>query len=205
MKSIVTVNERIKDLRVEKGYNLDELSRLTSIPRATLGDYEKDGYLINHTAIIDLAAFYEVSTDYLLGVTDIRKHGDKNLSDLHLSDNAIDQDDYYPLLLAKDILPIIKHLKEDHSADAETSDGIPINDADMDRIYELAKAKKQKGVIRGIVALFRDMLRIKSTEKGQEKLEELLEKIPEDDMMDVAGQSKLLEPDSRKRRRKKHE
>ncbi|MDE7202321.1 MAG: helix-turn-helix domain-containing protein, partial [Lachnospiraceae bacterium] len=50
---------------------LEQLSQQTKIPASTLGSYESDDYKeIPHRNIIELAKFYEVSTDYLLGMTE---------------------------------------------------------------------------------------------------------------------------------------
>lgn len=62
----------------------------TKIPASTLGSYESDDYKeIPHRNIIDLAKFYEVSTDYLLGLTENRQLDNISISDLHLSDAAL--------------------------------------------------------------------------------------------------------------------
>ncbi|MBE5849083.1 MAG: helix-turn-helix transcriptional regulator [Lachnospiraceae bacterium] len=90
MKAFVTINERIKDLRVERGFNQHQIAEAIEIPDSTYGDYELDGYLIPHTAVMQIAEYFDVSADYLLGMTDIRKNGDISLQSLHLSDDAID-------------------------------------------------------------------------------------------------------------------
>lgn len=90
MKTQLSIQERLKDLRVEKGLTLEQLSQQTKIPASTLGSYESDDYKeIPHRNIIDLAKFYEVSTDYLLGLTENRQHDNISISDLHLSDAAL--------------------------------------------------------------------------------------------------------------------
>ena len=71
MKTQLSIQERLKDLRVEKGMTLEQLSQQTKIPASTLGSYESDDYKeIPHRNIIELAKFYEVSTDYLLGMAE---------------------------------------------------------------------------------------------------------------------------------------
>ena len=53
--------------------------------------YENDDYKdISPFAIVTLAKFYHVTTDYLLGVSEQKNHSDSELSALHLSDDAID-------------------------------------------------------------------------------------------------------------------
>ena len=73
MKAFVTINERIKDLRVERDFNQHQMAEAIGIPDSTYGDYELDGYLIPHTAVMRIAEYFEVSADYLLGMTDSRK------------------------------------------------------------------------------------------------------------------------------------
>ena len=90
MKTQLSIQERLKDLRVEKGMTLEQLSQQTKIPASTLGSYESDDYKeIPHRNIIELAKFYEISTDYLLGLTENRQLDNVVLSDLHLSDAAL--------------------------------------------------------------------------------------------------------------------
>ena len=90
MKTQLSIQERLKDLRVEKGLTLEQLSRQTKITASTLGSYESDDYKeIPHRNIIDLAKFYGVSTDYLLGMTENRQLDNIFISDLHLSDAAL--------------------------------------------------------------------------------------------------------------------
>ena len=90
MKIQLSIQERLKDLRVEKGLTLEQLSQQTKIPASTLGSYESDDYKeIPHRNLIVLAKFYEVSADYLLGMIENRQFGNTALSDLHLSDAAL--------------------------------------------------------------------------------------------------------------------
>ena len=89
MKTYVSVNERIKDLRTERKLNLEELSTQTDIPVSTIADYEKDDYLLPHTAIIKLADFFGVSADFLIGRTENRNMEKLEISSLHLTDDAL--------------------------------------------------------------------------------------------------------------------
>ncbi len=90
MEVKLTIQERLKDLRLEKGYTLEELSERTGLSRSALGSYEQDeGKDISHYAIIKLAKEYSVSADYLLGLTESRKMINAKLSQLHLNDKMI--------------------------------------------------------------------------------------------------------------------
>lgn len=91
MHTKLTIPERLKDLRVsEKRMSLQELSDATGIPSSTLGNYEKDENIdMSLGNLITLANFYNVSTDYLLCRTELRKHKNQSVSDLHLNDDAV--------------------------------------------------------------------------------------------------------------------
>ncbi|WP_442862960.1 helix-turn-helix domain-containing protein [Anaerostipes sp.] len=67
-----------------------QLSDATGIPSSTLGNYEKDENIdMSLSNLITLANFYNVSIDYLLCRTELRKHKNLLVSDLHLNDDAI--------------------------------------------------------------------------------------------------------------------
>lgn len=89
MNVYVTINERFKDLRVEQRLTLEELGKRIGIPGSTIADYEKDDYFIPHTAILEYAKYFNVSADFLLGLTENRKHANTDFQSLHLSDEAI--------------------------------------------------------------------------------------------------------------------
>lgn len=91
MHTKLTILERLKDLRVsEKRMSLQELSDATGIPSSTLGNYEKDKNIdMSLGNLITLANFYNISTDYLLCRTELRKHKNQSVSDLHLNDDAV--------------------------------------------------------------------------------------------------------------------
>ena len=73
MKVQLTIQEKLKDLRVERGLTLEELEAEVNISKSTLGSYENDEYKdINHTSLITLAKYYGVYTDYLLGFSENR-------------------------------------------------------------------------------------------------------------------------------------
>ena len=71
MQPKLTIQERLKDLRVERGLTLEQLSAETGISKSALGKYEADDFKdISPFSMVALAKFYGVSTDYLLGRTD---------------------------------------------------------------------------------------------------------------------------------------
>ena len=67
----LTIQERLKDLRVECGLTLEQLAEQTHLSKSALGSYEADDFKdISHYALIKLAKFYGVTADYLLGLTE---------------------------------------------------------------------------------------------------------------------------------------
>ena len=91
MQVKLTIQERLKDLRVEKHLTLEQLSDATGISKSALGKYEADDFKdISPFSIATLAKFYGVSTDYLLGLTETKNHPNTDLHDLHLGDDMIE-------------------------------------------------------------------------------------------------------------------
>lgn len=91
MKCKLSIQEKLKDLRNEKGLSLQELSEQTGLSRASLGNYETDDYKeISHKAIVILADFYGVSSDYLLGLTENREQHSFPVDELGLDDETVD-------------------------------------------------------------------------------------------------------------------
>lgn len=91
MKQGITIQERLKDLRTERHLKLEDVAEATGISKSALGNYENDDYKeISHGSIITLAEFYNVSTDYLLCLAEIRNHPDTGLTELHLSDSMVE-------------------------------------------------------------------------------------------------------------------
>lgn len=86
----LTIQERLKDLRVEHGLTLEQLAEEVNLSKSALGSYEADDFKdISHYALIKLAKFYGVTADYLLGLTETRSHSNADFAELRLSDKMI--------------------------------------------------------------------------------------------------------------------
>ena len=91
MHTKLTLGERLKDLRIERGCTLEELAAQTGLSKAALGKYEtNESGDVSLFAITTLANFYGVTSDYLLGLVENKNRPDAALADLHLSDEAVD-------------------------------------------------------------------------------------------------------------------
>lgn len=86
----LTIQERIADLRHERGLTLEQLAEQTKLSRSALASYENDDFKdISHFALIRLAKFYGVSADYLLGLTETKRPSEADIAGLGLSDELI--------------------------------------------------------------------------------------------------------------------
>ena len=60
MKGATSIQERLWELRKDKGLNLEELSELTGISKSALGSYEKEDYKeIQVDASLDVSISHE--------------------------------------------------------------------------------------------------------------------------------------------------
>lgn len=65
------LNERIRQLRVKNKLTAKDLSRVFGISESSVSLYESGKRTPNIDLIIKLSNYFNVSTDYLLGITDI--------------------------------------------------------------------------------------------------------------------------------------
>lgn len=65
--------ERIRELREDKDMPQKEIAELLSLNRRTYSSYETGDRTIPPDILIKLAHIHNISVDYLLGLTDIRK------------------------------------------------------------------------------------------------------------------------------------
>lgn len=80
MKSIVraTFPKRLKGLRAEKGVYQEQLAKEINIGRASISNYENGARIPDAAVTAALADYFDVSTDYLLGISTSRDHGNPN-------------------------------------------------------------------------------------------------------------------------------
>ena len=64
----LSIQERLKDLRVERGLTLGQLAEQTGLSKSALGSYETEDFKdISHYALIRLAKFYGRSEERRVG------------------------------------------------------------------------------------------------------------------------------------------
>jgi len=90
LKDRLTLGEKLKDLRVERKLILADVTEATNISASTLQRLESDDDIrVGYQDIEVLARFYDVSADYLFGLTDNRQYRNVEIDKLRLSDEAI--------------------------------------------------------------------------------------------------------------------
>lgn len=65
-----TLGDRIKQLRKEKDLTQEEMADQLSLNRATISNWEIDRASPDAKTIIQLADFFNVTVDYLMGISD---------------------------------------------------------------------------------------------------------------------------------------
>ena len=90
MKSKLTLQEKLRDLRNEHKLTLDALEKAVGIPSSTLQRIESDEDMrVGYQDVMALAIFYKISADYLFGLTDHRLYRNVAIDELGLSDEAV--------------------------------------------------------------------------------------------------------------------
>lgn len=69
-------SNRLIALRKERGLTQAELAKATHLQRSTLSGYETEGKEPNFETLCALAEYFNVTTDYLLGISSARTHND---------------------------------------------------------------------------------------------------------------------------------
>lgn len=62
--------QRLKELRKEKGFTQVELAEKLNVDKSTVAKYETDKIEPSLTMLKSIAIFFDVSADYLLGISD---------------------------------------------------------------------------------------------------------------------------------------
>lgn len=64
-------NERLKILRLENGITQKDLGKMIGVGRTTISEYESGKIVPKQDGLIKIAEYFNVSVDYLTGVSDI--------------------------------------------------------------------------------------------------------------------------------------
>lgn len=64
------MHTRLRDLREDKDLTQKQIAEMLKIHQTTYSDYELDNLNVPADVLVELAAFYKTSVDYILFVTD---------------------------------------------------------------------------------------------------------------------------------------
>ena len=67
------MKRRIRDLREDSDLKQIDLAKILYITQAQYSRIENNEYELSYDGLIKLAIFYNTSTDYILGLTDVKK------------------------------------------------------------------------------------------------------------------------------------
>lgn len=68
---VVSMLKRLRDMREDKDLTQAQMAEFLKIHQTTYSDYEIGNLNVPIDVLIKLAAFYNTSIDYLVGITDI--------------------------------------------------------------------------------------------------------------------------------------
>lgn len=89
MTLTLTMQERLKDLGVEHALMLEQLAEQTHLFKSTLGSYKADDSKdISHYTLINLAKFYGVTDNYLLGLSEMKHRPNAGL-EIYVNGTAV--------------------------------------------------------------------------------------------------------------------
>ncbi len=102
--------KRFKELRIESGYTQQQIANLFNVTRPCICYWETGKRVPDYLNLAELAKFFGVSTDYLLGLSDKKisyfneeKHDNSEYLDISVLsvDNKRQITDFYNFLLEK--------------------------------------------------------------------------------------------------------
>ena len=119
-----------------------------------------------------------------------------------LEHSKVAQQEYFGRVLSDDLMTILDEIKENHRKDRETSYGT-FTPPDYERIYTTVE-KNRSALLKGLPAGILEALRIKRKDRNLQNAKALLDKdMPtEKEVADLVGQSPIVEPNARKRRKR---
>lgn len=87
------LNEQIRELRNIRGINQIQLANKLGVTKQSVSNWENDNILPSIEMLVKIANFFEVSTDYLLGLDKKRTLDVENLTEIQISHIQLIVDD----------------------------------------------------------------------------------------------------------------
>ena len=112
---------RLKYLRTERGENLEKVAEYLNVSIQTISNYENEKRDMTPDTIIKLAEYFNVSTDYLLGKSDIRNPEKVQNDPLGLAKIGFSLENYTPLTekQKEQIRDLLEIILKDNKKDKE--------------------------------------------------------------------------------------
>lgn len=76
---MVDLGRKLKELRNERHYTQKEVAARLGVTASVISAYENDIRLPSYSSLVKLAVLYDVSCDYLLGITENRSRENRHL------------------------------------------------------------------------------------------------------------------------------
>lgn len=132
--------ERLKLLREEKNLNRDEVAEYLNITYSSISKYETNERFPDKENLVKLSKFFNVSIDYLLGLTDIREPAEELIKKGEVSIKPpSDMEKIYESLPTEE-----KKLFEDYAQYLETRAKLSGKDKENSATLEAIEEKKVK-------------------------------------------------------------
>lgn len=87
------LNEQIRELRNIRGISQIQLANKLGVTKQSVSNWENDNILPSIEMLVKIANFFEVSTDYLLGLNKKRTLDVENLTEIQISHIQLIVDD----------------------------------------------------------------------------------------------------------------
>ena len=86
---------RVKQLRQKEGISMDELAKILNVTKSRVNMWENGGTLPRSNTLIELAHYFGVSTDYLIGNDniDVQDPSNKRLNSLQRNLGKLNEED----------------------------------------------------------------------------------------------------------------
>ena len=84
----LSIDFRLKNLRLENKMTQDQLAQKLNIGRTTISGYEKGSIKPSHEILIELCKIFDCTTDYLLGETDAKNYDFSKFEDPTKADDV---------------------------------------------------------------------------------------------------------------------
>jgi HTH-type transcriptional regulator, competence development regulator len=125
----MSLGKRIREYRIKRGYTQSQMAAKLNMTEANFSSYERDKSIPPSEKLSQIASILNVSTDYLLGHTDIPTP---------FTDKANSNESSIPdWASSRDIRDFKKMLEDDAPV---MFDGMPLDDEDKEKVLKVMEA-----------------------------------------------------------------